>query len=135
MGIASMEIPNLSSVSPLFITVTFVAKESGNSSFTACGAIIGVLPRLSAARVSALMGILSTVLSIYAFIYFIHNISQSIQISHIIDVRYTAAKVRLKIVIERDKEAQDTFHDSHDRNEYQTETNGYFRDLNRQQLI
>ena len=84
---------------------------------------------------SVLLGILSTVLSIYAFIYFIHNISQSIQISHIIDVRYTAAKVRLNIVIERDKEAPDTFPDSHDWHEYHTETSGYFRDLNRQHLI
>ena len=84
---------------------------------------------------AVLLGVLATVISIYAFIYFIHNISQSIQISHILDERYSSAKSRLNVVLERDKEAPDAFPDTQAWYEYHTETSGYFRDLNRQHLI
>lgn len=84
---------------------------------------------------AVLLGVMATVFSIYAFIYFIHNISQSIQISHILDERYKSATLRLNKILEREKDAPDAFPDSQDWYEYHTETSGYFRDLNRKPLI
>lgn len=84
---------------------------------------------------SVLIGILATVICIYAFIYFIHTISQSIQITFILDKIYISAKDRLDIVLERDKEAPPAFPDTSSWHEYYTETSGYFRDFERQNLL
>ncbi len=84
---------------------------------------------------SVLLGILATVVSLYSFIYFIHNISQSIQITYILDEIYSSAKTRLHEVLEREKNVSTGFPDSHDWQDYYTKTSGYFRHLNRQKLI
>ena len=47
---------------------------------------------------SVLIGILATVVCLYAFIYFIHNISQSIQISNILQGIFDTAKSRLSLL-------------------------------------
>ena len=86
---------------------------------------------------AVLLGILATVISIYAFIYFIHNISQSIQISHILDEIFITAKKQLNVLIEKEKEeeAVDTFPDSKEWYEYKTDKSGYFQDFTRDYLL
>lgn len=84
---------------------------------------------------SVLVGILATVVCIYAFIYFIHTISQSIQITFILDKIYMEAKARLNKLLDREKEIPASFPDTSGWHEYYTETSGYFRDISRQNLI
>lgn len=84
---------------------------------------------------SVLLGIIATVVCIYAFIYFIHTISQSIQITFILDDIYNSAKTRLDQVLKWDTEAADIFPDTSDWYEYKTPNSGYFRDINRDKLI
>ena len=84
---------------------------------------------------SVLLGILATVVCIYAFIYFIHTISQSIQITHILDKIYISAKNRLNQVLEWDEQAPDDFPESSKWYEYYTGSSGYFRDIKRENLI
>lgn len=84
---------------------------------------------------SVLVGILATVVCIYAFIYFIHTISQSIQITFILDKIYISAKDRLNIVLEREKDVPSAFPDSSGWQEYHIDKSGYFRNLKRQNLL
>lgn len=55
---------------------------------------------------SVLLGISFTIVCLIAFIYFIHNMSQSIQINNILDSIYDVAKQRLQLNI--DNEAKST---------------------------
>lgn len=84
---------------------------------------------------SVLVGILATVVCIYAFIYFIHTISQSIQITFILDKIYMEAKQRLNVLLEREADAPANFPDTSAWQEYYTETSGYFRDISRQNMM
>lgn len=84
---------------------------------------------------SVLVGILATVTCIYAFIYFIHTISQSIQITFILDKIYGEAKVRLHKLLEREKEIPASFPDTSGWHEYYSNTSGYFRDISRHNLL
>ena len=84
---------------------------------------------------SVLVGILATVVCIYAFIYFIHTISQSIQITYILDNIYDTAKKRLNLVLERDMKAKDHFPYTSEWHEYHTNQSGYFRDIKRENLL
>lgn len=81
------------------------------------------------------MGILSTVLCIYAFIYFIHNISQSIQISKILDRVYFSAKNELQHLIENEKEGIPEFPSSKHWYEYYTDNSGYLQNIAEQNLL
>jgi uncharacterized membrane protein len=84
---------------------------------------------------SVLLGILGTVISIYAFIYFIHNISQSIQINNILDRIYTSAKNLLKNLIENESKTNSNFPSSKDWFEYATEKSGYLQNISTSVLI
>ncbi|NJW51393.1 DUF2254 domain-containing protein [Salinimicrobium oceani] len=84
---------------------------------------------------SVLVGILSTVICIYAFIYFIHTISQSIQITFILDKIYISAKRRMNVLLEREKDAPTVFPDSSGWYSYNNEFSGYFRDIDRENII
>lgn len=84
---------------------------------------------------AVLLGIISTVISIYAFIYFIHNISQSIQITQILDKIYLSAKRRLNRLLENEPEYAVTLPDSSGWDEYLPKTSGYYQDLNREDLL
>jgi uncharacterized membrane protein len=84
---------------------------------------------------SVLVGILATVICMYAFIYFIHTISQSIQITFILDKIYVAAKDRLKILLERDKEVRSAFPDTAHWHESYNDKSGYFRDIDRENIL
>ncbi|WP_010231116.1 DUF2254 domain-containing protein [Gillisia marina] len=84
---------------------------------------------------SVLMGILGTVICIYAFIFFIHNISQSIQISNILKKIYTQSKIRLTDVIEKESTHLTQFPDSDDWHEYHSEKSGYLQNISYTNMI
>lgn len=84
---------------------------------------------------SVLLGILFTVCCIYAFIYFIHNISQNIQITYILDKTFLTAKSTLEKLVEDEKEFAGKFPDPTNWSEYHTEKNGYFQDLSAEYLL
>lgn len=84
---------------------------------------------------SVLMGIVGTVICIYAFIFFIHNISQSIQISNILKKIYTKSKIRLTEVIEKENPHLAPFPDSENWYEYHSKRNGYLQNISYTNMI
>lgn len=84
---------------------------------------------------SVLMGILFTVVCIYAFIYFIHNISEKIQISKILDRIYLEAKSKLKELIKNEKKADFYFPSTKDWTSYYIEKSGYLQYVSLDSLI
>lgn len=84
---------------------------------------------------SVLLGILGTVICIYSFIYFIHNISQSIQINNIMDRIHKLAKGRLKTLIENDSNSPNEFPSTEGWFEYYTEKSGYFQNVSVSNLV
>ncbi|CAM4191637.1 DUF2254 domain-containing protein [Gillisia hiemivivida] len=84
---------------------------------------------------SVLVGVIGTVICIYAFIFFIHNISQSIQISNILKMIYTKSKNRLDEVIEKEGTHLAPFPDSEDWYEYESEKSGYLQNISYTNMI
>lgn len=85
---------------------------------------------------SVLLGILFTVLCIYAFIYFIHTISQSIQITYILDKIFKSASSTLERLLKSEEENTNfSFPESDDWHEYHTEKNGYFQNFSQDSLL
>jgi len=84
---------------------------------------------------SVLMGILGTVVCIYAFIFFIHNISQSIQISNILEKIYVQSKNRLELLLDKETEYDENFPESEEWYEYHSEKSGYFQNISTTNLI
>lgn len=84
---------------------------------------------------SVLLGILFTVVSIYAFIYFIHNISETIQITNILEKIFLGARRRILLLVESEEGAVPTFPQSDGWYEYRTKQSGYFQDFSRENLL
>jgi uncharacterized membrane protein len=84
---------------------------------------------------SVLVGIIFTVICIGAFIYFIHNISQSIQINNILDRIFRQAKTRLNILLKNEENEYQDFPDTKDWYEYHSEKSGYFQNLSSDNLL
>lgn len=84
---------------------------------------------------SVLLGILITVISIYAFIYFIHNISETIQITNILEKIFLNARGRLSFLIEHQKSMKSHFPDTKNWFEYTTDKTGYFQDFSQKDLL
>ncbi len=84
---------------------------------------------------SVLIGILATVVCLYAFIYFIHNISQSIQISNILQGIFRTAKNRLDQLIEEETDSPLEFPDTSEWHEYYTTQSGYLQNISDTNLI
>ncbi|RKS53482.1 putative membrane protein [Gillisia mitskevichiae] len=84
---------------------------------------------------AVLMGIIGTVICIYAFIFFIHNISQSIQISNILKKIYSQSKIRMTEVIEKESTHLAPFPDSEDWYEYHSEKSGYLQNMSYTNMI
>jgi len=82
---------------------------------------------------SVLLGIVFTILCLSAFIFFIHNISQSIQINNIMDTIYDEASVRLDELIKNENEQQKSdfegFPDTSTWNEYTSPKSGYLQKI------
>lgn len=84
---------------------------------------------------SVLLGIIITVISIYAFIYFIHNISETIQITNILQKIFLDASKRLSFLLEQDQSMPLNFPDTHGWFEYRSDRSGYFQDFSGKDLL
>ncbi|MDT0675967.1 DUF2254 domain-containing protein [Autumnicola musiva] len=84
---------------------------------------------------SVLLGILFTVICICAFIYFIHNISQKIQINNILENIFRLSEKRLKYILESEDREAVEFPDTSDWHEYHTEQTGYFQNIALQNIL
>ncbi len=78
---------------------------------------------------SVLLGIAFTILCLAAFIYFIHNISQSIQINNILDNIFHGAEKRLQKLIESEEKSNNDFPNTKDWYEYKAGRSGYFQNI------
>ncbi|MCZ4320046.1 DUF2254 domain-containing protein [Aequorivita viscosa] len=78
---------------------------------------------------SVLLGIVLTIICLVAFIYFIHNISQSIQINNILDGIFVSAKKRLERLIKSEEGQTKTFPDTSNWHAYPAGRSGYFQNL------
>ncbi len=82
---------------------------------------------------SILLGVFFTIVCLSAFIFFIHNISQSIQINNIMDGIYIAAVNRLNEVIEAEEKAFNLpiphFPDTSNWYNYGSSKSGYFQNF------
>ncbi|SFG17154.1 MULTISPECIES: DUF2254 domain-containing protein [Salegentibacter] len=84
---------------------------------------------------SVLVGIIFTVICIGAFIYFIHNISQSIQINNILDRIFRQARTRLIFLLKTEENEDQEFPDTKEWYEYHSEKSGYFQNLSSDNLL
>lgn len=85
--------------------------------------------------VSVLLGILFTISCLVAFIYFIHNISQSIQINNILKNIFTDSQKRLKRLIEADEGVPKSFPDTENWHKYRVGHSGYIQNISTNNLL
>ncbi|WP_417237836.1 DUF2254 domain-containing protein [Bizionia sp.] len=78
---------------------------------------------------SVLIGIILTVVCLGSFLYFIHSISQSIQVNNILDGIYKKAKSRLEYLLEKESETAPSFPDASEWTSYFSSETGYFQNI------
>ncbi|MCM5663141.1 DUF2254 domain-containing protein [Galbibacter mesophilus] len=78
---------------------------------------------------AVLISIILTTLCLAAFISFIHSISQSIQINHILENIYSTSKKRLTELLNNQKEYEEDFPDTSEWNDYNSHRSGYFQNI------
>lgn len=78
---------------------------------------------------SVLVGIMFTVVCFGAFLFFIHSISESIQINNILDGIFNKAYSRLDNLTEKEKDESLDFPDTDDWNAYYSSETGYFQSV------
>ncbi|WP_052184296.1 DUF2254 domain-containing protein [Psychroserpens sp. Hel_I_66] len=78
---------------------------------------------------SVLLGIIFMTLSLGAFIYFIHSISQEIQVSNIMDKIFTKSKNRLEKLVESEKHLDTDFEDTSEWKTLMAKSTGYMQDI------
>jgi len=83
---------------------------------------------------SVLFAIIAMLICLGAFIYFIHSISNAIQISNIMEKIFLAAQVRLNILIDKEDENDDDddvkhFKDTKKWQKYYSNVSGYLQDI------
>jgi len=84
---------------------------------------------------SVLLGIVFTIFCLVAFIYFVHNISQSIQINNILDTIFEYAEKRLQSLIESENGKTKSFPDTENWYGYKLGRSGYFQNLSIKNII
>ncbi|MGB3606518.1 MAG: DUF2254 domain-containing protein [Psychroserpens sp.] len=84
---------------------------------------------------SVLLGIIFMTLSLGAFIYFIHSISQAIQVNTIMDKIFKTSKERLEKLIEAEKDLNTNFEDTSEWKNLKTDRSGYMQDVNLVALV
>lgn len=84
---------------------------------------------------SVLLGIIFTIVCIAAFIFFIHNISQKIQINNILNRIFQTAKKRLNILIENEPKNISEFPSSDGWHEYYINRSGYLQNISYPNLV
>ncbi|MGS2725332.1 DUF2254 domain-containing protein [Psychroserpens sp. BH13MA-6] len=78
---------------------------------------------------SVLLAIFFMTLCLGAFIYFIHSISQEIQVNNIMDRIFSTAKKRMEQLIDSESDKAFDAIDSSDWDEVTSKTSGYFQDV------
>lgn len=78
---------------------------------------------------SVLLGIIFMTFSLGAFIYFIHSISQEIQVNNIMDKIFKKSKERLEKLVEAEKYIDTDFEDSSDWKSVKANSTGYMQDV------
>ena len=78
---------------------------------------------------SVLLAIVIMTLCLGAFIYFIHSISQEIQVNNIMDRIYRKAKLRLNKEIDTEKDCNTDFPDTSEWTSVKSTDSGYFQDI------
>ncbi|MFD2551161.1 DUF2254 domain-containing protein [Bizionia sediminis] len=78
---------------------------------------------------SVLIGIVLTVVCLGAFLYFIHSISQSIQVNNILDSIYQKAKMRLEFLLEKETEQIPDFPKTKNWKTIYSSQTGYFQNI------
>lgn len=91
--------------------------------------------KFSIPALAVLVGIFFTVICIYSFIYFIHNISENIQISRILDRIYLTAKNNLSSIVESQNNVELKFPETKNWNSYYTEEGGYLQNVSIENLL
>ncbi len=88
---------------------------------------------------SIFLGILLTIVCLCAFIYFIHNISQSIQVNNILDTIFSKSISRMKTIIELENETRKTepvsFPETTHWSVYTISKSGYFQNVSVRNLL
>ncbi|MXV37902.1 DUF2254 domain-containing protein [Flavobacteriaceae bacterium Ap0902] len=84
---------------------------------------------------SILIGIMLTILCLFAFIYFIDSISKSIQVHSILESVFNKSKRRLKTIIKNEKDIIPVKLNTLGWPTYPTDISGYIRNINEQALI
>ena len=86
---------------------------------------------------AVLLGIVFTIVCLCSFIYFIHNMSESIQISNIIEDIHKKATTRLKHILKEEESIKNitTFNDTSDWYSYKPLKSGYFQNLSSTNVI
>ena len=88
---------------------------------------------------SILLGVFFTIICLSAFIFFIHNISQSIQINNIMDGIYAQAIDRLNEIIETEKKSSEAliaeFPDTSNWHSYSACKSGYFQNISIKNIV
>lgn len=84
--------------------------------------------------VAILVAIILTIVCLGAFIYFIHNISQSIQINTILDKIYIKSRHRLVETIEEEQKTQQESFDTKGWFSYSVSKSGYFQNISTKNL-
>lgn len=79
---------------------------------------------------AVLLGIIFMTLSLGAFIYFIHSISQEIQVNTIMNKIFKKSKNRLEKLIEAEKHIDTDFEESSNWKNIMAKTTGYMQDVN-----
>jgi len=79
---------------------------------------------------SVLLGIVLMTFSLGAFIYFIHSISQEIQVNNMMNRVYAKAKIRLEEIIDDETENDTDFDDTSDWESILSNETGYLQDIN-----
>ncbi|EPR73825.1 hypothetical protein ADIWIN_1185 [Winogradskyella psychrotolerans RS-3] len=83
---------------------------------------------------SVLLGIVFMTLSLGSFIYFIHSISQEIQVNTIMDKIFKKSKVRLEKLIEAEKHIDIDFEDTSNWKSVMANSTGYMQDVSLKSL-
>ncbi|MGY0391594.1 DUF2254 domain-containing protein [Bizionia sp. KMM 8389] len=84
---------------------------------------------------SVLIGIILTVICLAAFIYFIHSISQAIQVSNILDGIYKKANKRLNYILETENDSNILFPNTNNWPCYYSSETGYYQNVAYTNLI
>lgn len=84
---------------------------------------------------SVLLGIVFTLFCLVAFIYFIHNISQSIQINNILETIFEAAEQRLQQLIDTEKNHLFSFPKTEGWYGYKAGRSGYFQNISTKNVM